>query len=169
MLSYLHIILGSSLIVFFIILCTFSFDTRHSLTCEEIYCGFIFVAIGLFGLHTMKNINLTSLTSFMILNIFGCLFASIVVILSCVRIFMIDRVHENYIMMKQEDLLLLPKLNCTKDVLESLHTQNYPKIFGKVSSTPTPMEIKFNIEQCELMKLEGINDANEFLSSGSGI
>ena len=71
-------------------------------------------------------------------------------------------------MMKQEDLLLLPKLNCTKDVLESLHSKNYPKIFGSVASTPSPEEVKYNIEQCEIMKLEGINDANQFLASGSG-
>ena len=104
-------------VLFFITLFTFSFDSRHSLTCEEIYCGLVFIGIGLFGLYTIKTVNLVSLTPFMILNIFGVIFASVMMTLACVRIFMMDRVHDNYLLMKQEDLILLPKLNCTQDVI----------------------------------------------------
>ena len=104
-------------VIIFVALFTFSFDSRHTLTFEEIYCGFVFIGIGVFGLYTLKRVSLTSLTPFMILNIFGCIFALITMVLACVRIFMLDRRHENYLMMKREDLLILPKLNCTKDVI----------------------------------------------------
>ena len=174
-------------VVIFVALFTFSFDSRHTLTFEEIYCGFVFIGIGVFGLYTLKRVSLTCLTPFMILNIFGCIFALITMVLACVRIFMLDRRHENYLMMKQEDLLILPKLNCTKDVIgkcyltmldirqnivacaESLHHKNLPKTFGQsILNPPSAEEIKYNIQQCEIMKIEAINEANQALSSAAG-
>ena len=80
--------------IFFIILFTFNFDTRHSLTYEEIYCGFIFLGIGMFGLYTIKTINLISITPFMILNIFGCIFASVMVILAGVRMSVATKLYQ---------------------------------------------------------------------------
>ena len=58
-----------------LILSILSLDTRHSLTCEELYCGLVFITVGVFGLYTVRHVNITSLTPFMILNIFGCIFA----------------------------------------------------------------------------------------------
>ena len=155
--SVLQILLGVTSFLFFMALFIFSLDSRHSLTCEEIYCGLAFVCIGAFGLYTVKHINMTSLTPFMILNIFGCIFAGILLALATVRILMLDRLQENIISMKQQDLVLLPSLNCTKDVLESVRSdQRTPNIFGAVRERPGPAEIKHNIEECEIMKLENI-------------
>ena len=64
--------------------------------------------------------------------------------------------------------MMIPTLNCTKDVLESFSTSRTPKIFGYQTSTPSPAEIKYNIEQCELMKMETINEANEVLATSTG-
>ena len=95
---------------------------------------------------------------------------------------MMDKVHDNYLLMRQQDLILLPKLNCTQDVmgkikqpeliliesLESLqHNRNAPKVFGQMTHTPSPAEIKTNIEECEKMKIESIKDAEEVLSTGA--
>ena len=54
-----------------------------------------------------------------------------------------------------------------KKPLESLHNnRNAPKVFGR-SHTPSPAEIKTNIEECERMKIESIRDAEEILSTGT--
>ena len=74
-LSVIQIISGISSFILFIILSILSLDTRHSLTCEELYCGLVFITVGVFGLYTVRHVNITSLTPFMILNIFGCIFA----------------------------------------------------------------------------------------------
>ena len=82
---------------------------------------------------------------------------SILLVLASVRIVMMDRLQENIVTIRQQDLQLLPSLNCTKDVLESVGSrQERPNIFGVLGSTVTEEEIKHNIEQCELMKLENI-------------
>ena len=155
--SILQIVLGVSSLLFFMALFIFALDTRHSLTCEEIYCGLAFICIGAFGLYTVKHINMTSLTPFMILNIFGCIFAGILLTLATVRILMLDRLQQDILIMKQQDLALLPGLNCTKDVLESTRAdQRTPNIFGAVRDSPSPAQIKHNIEECERMKLENI-------------
>ena len=155
--SILQIIIGVTSFLFFLALFIFSLDTRHSLTCEEIYCGLAFLCIGAFGLYTVKHVNMTSLTPFMILNIFGCIFAGLLLGLATVRILMLDRLQENILSMKQQDLVILPGLNCTKDVLESVTAdQRTPNIFGAVRETPSQAQIKNNIEECERMKLENI-------------
>ena len=82
---------------------------------------------------------------------------------------MLQQVHENYKIMRQEDLMMIPTLNCTKDVIESFELKKTPKVFGIPTSTPSPAEIKYHIEQCEIMKIETINEANELLSSSTGI
>lgn len=170
MFSYLHIIVGSSLIVLFISLFIFHLDTRHSLTNEEVYCGLVIISIGSFGLYSIKKgISLTNMTAILILNFFGCVFAGIIISLSSVRIIMLQQVHENYKTMRQEDLRMIPSLNCTKDVIESFQLKKTPKVFGIQTSTPSPAEIKYHIEQCEIMKMETINEANELLSSSTGI
>ena len=70
---------------------------------------------------------------------------------------MLDRLQENILTIRQQDLDLLPALNCTKDVLESVGAkQERPNIFGVVGSSPSEEEIRHNIQQCELMKLENI-------------
>ena len=52
--------------------------------------------------------------------------------------------------------------------LESLHNnRNAPRVFGQMSHTPSPAEIKTNIEECERMKIESIRDAEEILSTGA--
>jgi hypothetical protein len=51
-------------------------------------------------------------------------------VLALVRIYMLDKVQEKYLSLRQEDLLSFPKLNCTRDVLETI----YPKRF----TTPSP-------------------------------
>ena len=158
-LSILQIIIGVTSFLFFLALFIFSLDTRHSLTCEEIYCGLAFLAIGAFGLYTVKQVKMTSvtITPFIILNIFGCIFAGILLALAAVRILMLDRLQENILSMKQQDLVILPTLNCTKDVLESVRAdQRTPNIFGAVRETPSESQIKKNIEECERMKLENI-------------
>ena len=49
---------------------------------------------------------------------------------------------------------------------ESLHHKNLPKTFGQsILSPPSAEEIKYNIQQCEIMKIEAINEANQALSS----
>ena len=78
MFSYLHIVVGSCLIILFIALFIFHLDTRHSLTNEEVYCGLVIISIGSFGLYSIKKgISLTNLTALLILNFFGKLFAYI--------------------------------------------------------------------------------------------
>ena len=67
----MQIFLGVGSFVIFFILLSFYLDTRHSLTCEELYCGFAFICIGCFGLYAVRNISLATITSFLILNIFG--------------------------------------------------------------------------------------------------
>ena len=52
--------------------------------------------------------------------------------------------------------------------LESLHNnRNAPRVFGQMSHTPSPADIKTNIEECERMKIESIRDAEEILSTGA--
>ena len=82
---------------------------------------------------------------------------------------MLQQVHENYKTMRQEDLRMIPSLNCTKDVIESFQLKKTPKVFGIQTLTPSQAEIKYHIEQCEIMKMETINEANELLSSSTGI
>ena len=82
---------------------------------------------------------------------------SLLLALASARIFMLDRLQENIVTIRQQDLQLLPHLNCTKDVLESVRAdQLTPNIFGAVRDRPSPAEIKHNIEECERMKLENI-------------
>ena len=122
-----------------------------------IVAGLAFIFIGAFGLYTVKHINITSLTPFMILNIFGCIFAGILLALASVRILMLDKMQEKMLMMKQQDLIILPRLNCTRDVLESVRgDQQSPNIFGVVRDRPSQAEIRHNIEECERMKLENM-------------
>ena len=107
----------------------------------------------------VKQVKMTSvtITPFIILNIFGCIFAGLLLGLATVRILMLDRLQENILSMKQQDLVILPTLNCTKDVLESVTAdQRTPNIFGAVRETPSQAQIKNNIEECERMKLENI-------------
>jgi len=158
MFSGLQILVGVCSILFFIFLFTLSFDARHTLTFEEIYCGFVFIGIGVFGFYTVKNISVTSLTPFMVLNIFGCLFAGLLLVLALVRIYMVDKVEQKYLTMKQEDLEYFPKLNCTKDVLETIYDKRF--------TTPSPEHIRTNIEHCEKMKRDAIEEAKYVLASG---
>eukprot|EP00090_Calanus_glacialis_P000865 TRINITY_DN10614_c0_g1_i1.p1 TRINITY_DN10614_c0_g1~~TRINITY_DN10614_c0_g1_i1.p1 ORF type:complete len:440 (-),score=114.94 TRINITY_DN10614_c0_g1_i1:149-1468(-) len=159
MFSGLQILVGVCSILFFFILFTLSFDARHTLTFEEIYCGLVFIGIGIFGFYTVRRLSVTSLTPFMVLNIFGCIFAGLLLVLALVRIYMLDKVQDKYLTLRQEDLLSFPKLNCTRDVLETI----YPKRF----TTPSPEVIRINIDHCEKMKRDAIAEAKEILSSGS--
>ena len=84
-------------VVIFVALFTFSFDSRHTLTFEEIYCGFVFIGIGVFGLYTLKRVSLTCLTPFMILNIFGCIFAGVMVILAGVRMSVATKLYKIFL------------------------------------------------------------------------
>ena len=93
------------------------------------------------------------------LNIFGCLFAFLLLVLALVRIYMLDKVQEKYVTLRQEDLLQFPKLNCTNDVLET--------IYHKQFTTPSPEEIRNTINHCEKMKRDAIAEAEQILSSGS--
>ena len=102
---------------------------------------------------------MTSLTPFMVLNIFGCIFAGLLLVLALVRIYMLDKVQDKYLTLRQEDLLSFPKLNCTRDVLETI----YPKRF----TTPSPEVIRINIDHCEKMKRDAIAEAKEIVYSGS--
>lgn len=81
---------------------------------------------------------------------------SLLLALASARIFMLDRLQENIVTIRQQDLQLLPRLNCTKDVLESVGAMRRPNIFGVVGSGPSSEEIRHNIQQCELMKLENM-------------
>ena len=159
MFSALQILVGVCSILFFFILFTLSFDTRHTLTFEEVYCGFVFIGIGIFGFFTVRRVSLTSLTPFMILNIFGCIFAGLLLVLALVRIYMIDKLEERFVHMKHEDLHHFPRINCTKDVLESINHQ--------IKGTPAPDEIRNSIERCEEMKRDAIYEAEHMLSAGS--
>ena len=159
MFSALQILVGVCSILFFFILFSLSFDARHTLTFEEIYCGFVFIGIGVFGFYTVRKVSETSVTPFLVLNIFGCLFAFLLLVLALVRIYMLDKVQEKYVTLRQEDLLQFPKLNCTKDVLET--------IYHKQFTTPSPEEIRSTINHCEKMKRDAIAEAEHILSSGS--
>ena len=88
---------------------------------------------------------MTSLTPFMVLNIFGCLFAGLLVTLalircklmmikmltlttpSFIRIYMFDRVQEKGLAYRREDLRFLPTLNCTRFtiILPTLDCSNF--------------------------------------------
>ena len=92
LLSSMHIFIGIVCLLLFAILFTLSFDARHSLTCEEVYCGLLFIGIGVFGFYTLKRVNVTSLTPFMVLNIFGFIFAGLLLCLALVRVYMFDKV-----------------------------------------------------------------------------
>jgi len=159
MFSGLQILVGVCSILFFFILFSLSFDARHTLTFEEIYCGLVFIGIGVFGFYTVRRVSETSLTPFLVLNIFGCIFAGLLLVLALVRIYMLDKVQEKYVTLRQEDLLQFPKLNCTKDVLET--------IYHKKFTTPSPEDIRNTINHCEKMKRDAIAEAQQILSSGS--
>jgi len=165
--SILQIVIGVSSIVLFLLLLSLSLDSRHSLTFEELYCGLVFLCVGVFGLFTLKHVTITSLTPFLILNFFACIFACLLLALASARIFMLDRLQENIVTIRQQDLQLLPRLNCTKDVLESVGAMRRPNIFGVVGSGPSSEEIRHNIQQCELMKLENMREAKEVVSGES--
>ena len=48
---------------------------------------------------------------------------------------MLDRLQENIVTIRQQDLQLLPALNCTKDVLESVGSrQERRKLSGPISA-----------------------------------
>ena len=161
--SSIQILVGIASLLFFFILFTLSFDMRHTLTFEEVYCGFVFIGIGTFGFYTIKKVSLTSLTPFMVLNVFGVLFAGLLLALAAVRIYMLDKVQERYVNLKQEDLVHFPRLNCTKDVLESL---NQMQLHHRQQPL-TKEEIQINIRNCEQMKHDAIVEADKIFLSQS--
>ena len=55
----------------------------------QVYCGLLFIGIGLFGFYTVKHLAVTSLTPFMVLNIIACLFSGLLITLALIRYFAI--------------------------------------------------------------------------------
>ena len=51
----------------------------------QVYCGLLFIGIGLFGFYTVKHLAVTSLTPFMVLNIIACLFSGLLITLALIR------------------------------------------------------------------------------------
>jgi len=166
LLSSLQIFIGSLCLFLFVVLFSLSFDARHSLTFEEIYCGLLFIGIGLFGFYTVKHLAVTSLTPYMLLNIFGCLFAGLLVTLALIRIYMFDKMQEKGLAYRREDLRFLPTLNCTRDVLEDIVDLSAVD-YTKRHTTPSPEDVERSIRNCERLREEELRDARTVLGRGA--
>jgi len=142
------------------------FDARHSLTFEEVYCGLLFIGIGLFGFYTVKHLAVTSLTPFMVLNIIACLFSGLLITLALIRIYMFDTVQEKGLAYRREDLKFLPTLNCTRDVLEDIVDLSAVD-YTRRHTTPSPEDVERSIRNCERMREHELRDARMVLGRGA--
>jgi len=130
---------------------------------EEIWCGIFFVIIGIVGIFAARRQQISFVTVFLILNIFGSLFTIVMIVTTSVKLGIADSKKGRQLSYWKDDMEGLQNEkyhNCTDQAIHKLsfgHEKTTVKGFADpevdVEQEPT---LKSEIQKCEVKRVEQI-------------
>jgi len=119
---------------------------------EEIWCGIIFIIIGIFGVFTARRASVSWLTAFVTLSVFGSLFCIVILVTTAIKTAYNDDPRYYETQRLESDLSWMrddSAYNCTERQL--------PWDFNR-TIMELPVNFTLNVEACELDRATAIKE-----------
>jgi len=171
-LSSIQLVVGSFCIICFL-LNIFVIDVFSIF--EEIWCGIFFVIIGIVGLFAARRQQISLVTVFLILNIFGSLFTIVMIVTTSIKLGIADNNKGRQLSYWKDEMEWLQvkdepwSYNCTEQAVDKLrygHEKTTVKGFADpevdVEQEPT---LESEIKKCEVDRVEQIRKLENMIKS----